>query len=147
MKILQHNEPELSAVAEEVAEGEDVSFVIGEMLRIMRELGGIGLAANQIGELKRIIVIRVGSFKQTIINPVLTLGKGGKSTAKEECLSYPSLSILKVRNKKLIVRGFDENWKPVKFKLKALAARCVQHEVDHLDGITIGNIGEFNEAK
>jgi peptide deformylase len=44
-----------------------------------------------------------------------------------------------MRNKKIIVTGFDENWEPVKFKLKNLPARCVQHEVDHLDGITIGN--------
>lgn len=142
MKILRNNEPALSSIAEEVVEGEDVSAIVDEMLRIMRELGGIGLAANQIGILKRIIVVRVGSFKQTIINPVLTLAKGGKTTSREGCLSYPSLDVLKVRNKKLIVKGYDADLNPIKFKLKGLAARCVQHEVDHLDGITIGNIGE-----
>lgn len=100
---------------------------------------GVGLSANQVGELKRIIVIHADGFKQVIINPVIIKTYGGKSTQKEGCLSSPGLQVVKVRFKQIIVEGFDENWKPIKRKLKGLAARCVQHEIDHLNGVTIND--------
>lgn len=116
--------------------------LIEKMKEATTTWGGVGLAANQVGVLKRVIYIKCGPFKQIIINPVITRNFGGQTTNREECLSYPGLSVLKVRSKKVRVEGFDEDWNPIHFKLNKLAARCVQHEVDHLNGITIGNIGE-----
>lgn len=89
--------------------------------------------------LKRVIVIQTKGFRQVLINPVITGGYGGKSKQKEGCLSFPRLLVQKIRNKQITVEGFNEYWKPVTRKLKGDAARCVQHEIDHLNGITIND--------
>ena len=114
-----------------------VRGVVDHMFTVMSHWGGIGLAANQLGLNMRIIVVKVGPFKQAIINPVITKRYGGKHTAREGCLSFGPDTALVVRDRKIIVEGFDDHLRPVRFKLKQLAARCVQHEVDHLNGITI----------
>ena len=115
-----------------------MSLLLHVMWTVMYKNNGIGLAAPQLGELHRVIVIDAGGFKQSIINPVITRRYGGKVTSKNEgCLSYPGKKRTIVRDKQIAVKGFDQNWKSIKFKLKGLAAIAVQHEVDHLDGITI----------
>jgi peptide deformylase len=129
--------PELSKTAVPCHTREDLSELIAHMKAMTTKYGGAGLAANQVGVLKRVIYIKCGPFKQVIINPVITRSFGGHTTNREECLSYPGLSVLKIRSKKVRVEGFDEDWNPIHFKLNKLAARCVQHEVDHLNGITI----------
>lgn len=137
--LVRKGHPALSRVAEEVQAGELLSLrkTITEMVKVMTFHKGIGLAANQIGILKRIIVIHVNGLQLAIVNPTITKYYGGKVTNYEECLSYPSVRTLKVRSKQIIVEGFTPDWKPIKRKLKGLAARCVQHEVDHLNGVTI----------
>jgi peptide deformylase len=125
--------------AEEIEQGEDVTELIASMYEVMCKERGIGLAANQIGVLKRVILISANGLNQEFINPVITKRYGGKHTAKEGCLSFPGAQVIRVRDKQIIVEGFDKNWKPVKRKLTGLAARCVQHEVDHLNGVVIGD--------
>jgi len=139
-KTVKSGHSSLKARSFELYEGEDVAGLVAQMKQVMSTWGGIGLAANQIDCLQRVIVVKVGSFKQVIINPVITRRYGGKSTEREECLSHPGVISLVIRDKQIVVEGFDENWKPVKFKLKKLASRCVQHEVDHLDGVSIVDI-------
>jgi len=101
----------------------------------------VGLAANQVGILKRIIVVDTGQgFKQAFINPIIVKEYGGKNTQKEGCLSYIGLQKSIVRSKQIIVVGKTHEGVDIKRKLKGFAARIVQHEVDHLNGITIKNI-------
>jgi peptide deformylase len=136
-KLADGTPEDLRSIAHPVGEGEDVTDLIKGMFNIMSVWGGIGLAANQVGVLKRVITIKAAGFKKAIINPEIVKSFGGQITAKEGCLSFPGLEVLKVRSRKVIVTGFDSDWKPVKFKLKGLAARVAQHEIDHLDGIII----------
>ncbi len=135
--IRTNNDPILHAVAEPVPNKTQIKSLIHLMWSVMYENKGIGLAAPQIGDSVRVIVVDAQGFKQAIINPVIVKRCCGKSTAREGCLSYPGASVLMVRDKQIIVEGFDQDWKPIRRKLRGLAARCVQHEVDHLDGITI----------
>ena len=136
-EIKKKGNPILSQVSKEAVRGEDVYRLRNLMFEVMYGNKGIGLAAVQIGELKRMIVLHVNGLKMCIVNPVITKRYGGKGTSKEGCLSYPGLLVSKIRDKQIIVEGYDESWNPIKRKLKGLAAYCVQHEVDHLDGITI----------
>ncbi len=132
--------PALKAVATEVPQGLNFSSELGLMWNVMYNRHGIGLAANQVqfpASGLRLIVVHAGGFKQAFINPVITKRYGGKFTHREGCLSFPGVHVLVVRDKQIIVEGFDENWKAIKRKLKGIAAYTVQHEVDHLDGITI----------
>lgn len=135
--MLKLSSTHLQTVCTPVAPGRYVQPLVAEMWRVMYEGRGIGLAANQVGQASRIIVVHAGGLKQAIVNPVITKRYGGRHTAVEGCLSLPGVQVRTVRAKQIIVEGFDPEWQPVRFKLKGTAARCVQHEVDHLDGITI----------
>jgi peptide deformylase len=137
MKVIKNGNSPLSVVAEEVREGEDVSTLLDSMWATMYASKGIGLAANQVGELKRVFVMHANGLKQEFINPVITKSYGGKTTNREGCLSYPGVTVPVIRYKQVIVNAFDRKGKPFKRKLKGLAAFCAQHEIDHLDGITI----------
>jgi len=139
MKIVYTAHPALHTTAVAVPFNDDITPLIDAMWSIMYAHNGAGLAANQVGVLKRVIMVHVGCFKQVIINPIVMRRYGGRSTAKEGCLSYPGLQVLVVRDHQIAIKGFDQNWKPIKRKLKGLAAYCVQHEIDHLNGITIGD--------
>jgi peptide deformylase len=141
MKIKTGNFETLTQVAAEVPHGEDVKAVIDEMWKVMLHNSGIGLAANQVGLLKRIIVVHTNGFTSAIINPVITKESGKLKLSKEGCLSFPGKNIDMKRDNIIVVEGFDENWNPIKKKVRALSAFCVQHEIDHLDGITIVNKG------
>ena len=137
-EVVKAGHPSLRVVCDEVMHGHDCREFIEHMRVVMRRCGGVGLAANQLACHCRIIVVHCGPFRQAIINPVITFRGRGKSTAREGCLSFPGVTSGPIaRDKQITVEGFDENWKPIKFKLKKLAARCVQHEVDHLNGVSI----------
>lgn len=141
MKILKNNEPILSQELPEFKFGEDVTAIACQMSDLMVASGGIGLAANQVGVTKRIIVLKTPKFKGVIVNPRVTRHTLGKIKSREGCLSYPGKQVDMMRHNKITVEGFDENWKPVKANVNGLSAFCIQHEIDHLDGITIGNQG------
>ncbi|MBR3888127.1 MAG: peptide deformylase [Clostridia bacterium] len=99
---------------------------------------GIGLAAPQVGVLKRVIVIDLGEEGDgkvyKLINPVITKRKG-EQVCREGCLSVPGLLGDVVRPKEVTVEALDENGKKVVIKAKDLFAICLSHEIDHLDGI------------
>lgn len=127
----------LSLVASPVTHGEDVSELIAEMLTTMREYGGVGLAANQVGSLQRVICMRSRGFRAVVINPVITpIGKAKRQLA-EGCLSFPGLSVNVNRYQKVRLTGFTSDWEPIRLKLKSFEAAVVQHEIDHLNGITL----------
>lgn len=127
----------LKTVCSPVEPGENINLILAKMAIGIREgVGGVGLAANQVGETKRIIMIDNGGFKAVILNPVITRRYGGQVNSKEGCLSFPGKLALVVRHKQITVEGYDTDWIPVAFKLKGVNAIVVQHEVDHLDGIS-----------
>jgi peptide deformylase len=136
-KIVTRGHEALHQVAEEVPHWEDVSELIHGMYQVMYDGGGIGLAANQVGVLKRIIVMDVKGFRIVIINPVITRQYGGSLYADEGCLSFPGEMARVLRWGRIKVEGYNEQWEPVSYNLKKLNARCVQHEVDHLNGRSI----------
>lgn len=140
MKIVHKDHPALHTISTDVMVGDrNMRNLVDAMwmLMLMNIHNGIGLAANQLGITKRIIVVNVNGFKQEFINPVIVKRYGGQTTSREKCLSFPGISRPMIRHKQIIVEGFDRNWKPVRRKLKDLAAYCVQHEIDHLNGVTI----------
>ncbi len=99
---------------------------------------GIGLAAPQVGVLKRVIIIDLGEEGDgkvhKLINPVITKRKG-EQVCREGCLSVPGLVGDVVRPKEVTVEALDENGKKVVIKAKDLFAICLSHEIDHLDGV------------
>lgn len=139
MKLLKNNEPELEVVSDYVAEGSDLSGLFAFMrLTMETEIPkGVGLAASQVDVAMRAIVIKHAGIDINIINPEITKHCNKKMTSEEECLSCPGIRVSVGRFKWVIVKGFDENWKPVKRKFHGFMATIVQHEIDHLNGITL----------
>lgn len=107
--------------------------MIGDMFETMYETDGVGLAAPQIGVLKRIVVIDCGE-PYVLINPVI-LQKDGVQTGSEGCLSVPGKLGVVTRAKHCKVRALNENMEEYIIDGEDLLARCLQHEIDHLDGI------------
>ena len=97
-------------------------ILIGDMLETMYESNGVGLAAPQVGVLKRIVVIDVGEGPIVLINPQI-IESSGEQTGEEGCLSVP-----------VKVRAFDENLNDVEMEGEGLLARAFCHELEHLDG-------------
>ena len=128
-------------VCDEVPVGENLKPLIMAMDTVCSG-AGVGLAANQIGSKQRVILINTGHMYQFIVNPVIVKLYGGKKTCREGCLSFPGKVVSVVRWKQCIVEGYTENWEPIRRKLKGINAQVVQHEVDHLDGITCMDKGK-----
>ena len=107
--------------------------LIEDMLDTMYETNGIGLAAPQVGILKRIVVIDVGEGPIILINPVI-LETSGEQTGDEGCLSVPGLAGQVTRPNYVKVRALDENMEEVIYEGEGLLARAFCHEIDHLHG-------------
>lgn len=136
MKIKREGASVLSQVAQFVPFKEDVSELVAGMWGVLRQHKAGGIAANQVDVLKRVIVLNTRRFSGTIINPVITTRSGVKRSS-EGCLSFPGKRIIVKRHKSIMVEGFDADWQPVKLSLRGFAAFAAQHEIDHLNGITI----------
>ena len=107
------------------------------MFEIIDKQKGLGLAANQVGRNVQLIVVSCGGFRAAIINPKIERAWGGLHTMAETCLSSPGLPVRLVRHKRVRVTGFDMAGKPITQKAKGILARVFQHEIDHMEGITI----------
>lgn len=110
--------------------------LIQSMSDIMYEHRAIGLAAPQIGVLKRIIVVDIGEELITMVNPEILSGFRNEHL-EEGCLSLPNTNVNVNRNVNLFVRYIDKNEKEIEREFKNLTARVIQHEVDHLNGVLI----------
>lgn len=126
----------LYAKCEPVIAGEEVGYIIETMRLALFAGRGVGLAANQVGFNKRIIMIHTQDFKATIINPVVEPQKGGTITSKEGCLSFPGKTAIVVRSRVVRLSGALPDGKPLGFKLAGMSAIIAQHECDHLEGLT-----------
>lgn len=108
--------------------------LVVDMLDTMYKFDGVGLAAPQVGILKRIIVIDIGEGPKVFINPVIKKA-AGKQTGEEGCLSFPNVFGNVDRPQSIIVEAFDLDGKKIRVKAKDLEAVVLSHEIDHLDGI------------
>ncbi len=108
-------------------------ILIEDMIETMYEAMGVGLAAPQVGILKRIVVIDVGDGPIILINPVI-LETDGEQTGDEGCLSVPGKSGVVTRPNYVKVKALDENMEEVVYEGEGLLARAFCHEIDHLDG-------------
>ena len=108
-----------------------------DMLATMRDNEGVGLAANQVGRLKRVLVAAVEDEEYVIVNPVLAHASKTTETAAEGCLSIPGILVDVERPTAVTVSGQDVSGEPLQFEASDLLARVLQHEVDHLDGVLI----------
>ena len=108
-----------------------------DMLITMRENEGVGLAANQVGRLKRVLVAAIDDDEYVIVNPVLTDAAETTETGPEGCLSIPGIQVEVERPIAVTVSGQDASGDPLRIEATDLLARVLQHEVDHLDGVLI----------
>ena len=118
----------------------DTRKLLDEMLKTMYAAPGIGLAAVQIGILKRLVVIDISKEDQKknplfLINPVITYKSKNTSVYEEGCLSLPGHFAEIERPSQCSVDYIDYNGKEKKLKADGLLATCIQHEVDHLNGV------------
>ena len=116
--------------------GEKIQTLIDDMIETMHHYNGVGLAAVQVGLLKRIVVIDVDDDNgvYVLINPKIIKSKGEKE-CEEGCLSFPNQFGKVLRPTEVVVEYYDRNGKKVKLKAKDLLAQAICHECDHLEGI------------
>lgn len=105
-----------------------------DLIETMQKAEGVGLAAPQVGILKRMVVIDIGEGPITLINAEI-LSREGEEIDEEACLSLPDQSGIVKRPKHLIVEATDIEGKRFKLEAQDLLARAICHELDHLDGI------------
>lgn len=108
--------------------------LIQDMFDTMYDGMGVGLAANQVGVLKRIVVIDIGDDPHVLINPEI-LETSGSQTGQEGCLSLPGQAGIVTRPNYVKVKALDENMEEYILEGTELLARAICHECDHLDGV------------
>jgi peptide deformylase len=140
MNILVYPNKILARPAEPVENiDEHIAKTADAMLKTMYLAKGIGLAANQVGLLHRLVVIDCShadpAFKPlTLVNPEITDSEGSED-GEEGCLSVPGYFAKVKRPAAVEVKGYDLNGRELLFQADGLLGRCIQHEIDHLDGI------------
>ncbi len=136
-KVYQVGDDTLRQVSKPVTEfDEKLSALIDDMIDTLIYEDGAGLAAPQVGVLKRIFVATFdgGSTIIEAVNPVIVKAKG-KRIAPEGCLSIPDVREKVERPRHVVVHAFDRHGNPIELKADGFAASCYCHEIDHLDGI------------
>ncbi len=119
--------------------------LVEDMRETLRKEEGAGLAAPQVGILRRIFIADVncdGSYYQEFINPEIISKSGKNDRYLEGCLSYPGRSFQITRSHKVTVRAQNVKGETFEFTGEDFVARCLLHEYDHLEGITIPMIGK-----
>ena len=133
-QIRIQGDPVLEKKCREVTEvTPKITTLIDDMLETMYEANGVGLAAPQVGILKRIVVMDVGEGPIVMINPVI-IETDGEQTGDEGCLSIPGKAGQVTRPNHVIARLMDEDMNECEIEGTELLARCICHETDHLDG-------------
>ena len=137
-EIRTFGDPVLKSRATPVKEfDESLERLAEDMFRIMREAEGVGLAANQIGRLKRIFVAAYDDEEYAIINPTIEERSDEVEKDVEGCLSIPEVRVEVERPNAVTITGQDLLGAPVRIEAEGVLARVFQHEVDHLDGVLI----------
>lgn len=136
-QIREDGDEILRKKSKEVEEVNDkIRQILDDMEETMHKYNGVGLAAPQIGLLKRLVVIDLYDDKGTIklVNPEIIKEKGTQEV-EEGCLSFPNKYGKIVRPAEVTVKALDENGKQIKISAKGLLAQALSHEIDHLNGI------------
>src|ERR687897_2026753 len=138
LDIRTFGDPVLKTRAGPVESFDDaLAHLAEEMLATMREREGVGLAANQVGRLKRILVAATEDEEYVIVNPVVEEVAETTETELEGCLSIPGIQVEVERPTGLTLSGQDASGAPLHLETSGLLARILQHEIDHLDGVLI----------
>jgi len=116
---------------------ESLARLAEDMLATMREQEGVGLAANQVGRLKRVLVAALEDDEYVLVNPVIEETSETSESGAEGCLSIPGIQVEVERPTGITISGRDASGAPVRIRAEGLLARIFQHEVDHLDGVLI----------
>lgn len=139
LKILEYPHPVLKKKAEQIKQIDgDIKNILSNMLETMYNAPGIGLAAPQIGISKRMIVLDVSENKNEpylMINPEIIWESEDENICQEGCLSVPEQYADVIRPSKIKVKYQDMTGKEQELKAEGLLATCIQHEIDHLDGV------------
>ncbi|MFH1081869.1 MAG: peptide deformylase [Pseudomonadota bacterium] len=152
MKIYTYPDPVLKTQAGPVKViDEELQDLIDGMIHVMYSAPGVGLAANQVGVLKRVIVFdrhprEKGRDPTVLINPEIVLGED-EIKSEEACLSVIDFSAEVVRSSRVKVQGLDRHGNSLDIEAEDLLAICLQHEIDHLDGtLFIDHISSLKRA-
>jgi peptide deformylase len=138
LEVKTFGDPVLKTRAGKVKEFDEALIRLAEeMLVTMHEREGVGLAANQVGRLKRVLVAAVEEDEYVIINPVIEASSEETDTLAEGCLSIPGIQVEVERPVAVTVTGKDAEGYDLRIEAEGLLARVFQHEVDHLDGVLI----------
>jgi peptide deformylase len=156
LPIVAYGDPVLKKEAEEIPEDfADLKKLVDDMFDTMYEASGVGLAAPQIGKAIRLFItdgspfaeeleegeapdpraVGIENFKQVFINPIIEEESGEEWAFKEGCLSIPKVREDVVRKEKVRITYYDENWNFKDEIYDGYAARIIQHEYDHIEGV------------
>jgi peptide deformylase len=138
-QIRQYGDPALRLSAREVTEfDDDLRRLVDRMIALMHDAQGVGLAATQVGVLRRVFVFEPDEQgPRAIVNPVAVSRGGELETDDEGCLSLQGVRVPVERAIEFVLEGKDPNGEDVRHDLTGYAARVAQHEFDHLDGVMI----------
>jgi peptide deformylase len=138
LDIRTFGDPVLKTRAAPVETFDDaLAHLAEEMLTTMREHEGVGLAANQVGRLRRILVAATEDEEYVIVNPQIEEAAQDRETAVEGCLSIPDIQVEVERPTAITLSGQDAMGSPLRIEASGLLARIFQHELDHLNGVLI----------
>jgi peptide deformylase len=138
LDIRTFGDPVLKTRAAPVETFDDaLAHLADEMLTTMREHEGVGLAANQVGRLRRILVAATEDEEYVIVNPQIEEAAKTTEKAIEGCLSIPDIQVEVERPTAVTLSGQDPTGSPLRIEASGLLARIFQHEIDHLDGVLI----------
>lgn len=154
LPIVAYGDPILKVVAEEIPENSvGITELIADMYETMYKAKGVGLAAPQIGQSIRLFIVDgapfadeegdepdpkavgIETFKKVFINPIIEEQTGDVWPFQEGCLSIPKIRENVSRKESVIVSYYDENWLFHEDRFDGYAARIIQHEYDHLEGV------------
>jgi len=137
-RIRHYGDPALRMKARQVESfDEDLLRLVERMTALMHEAQGVGLAATQVGVLRRLFAFVHEGEDHVLVNPVITKRSDDREVDDEGCLSLREVLVPVERSVAVTIEGVDATGEPVKLDLELPTARIVQHELDHLDGVLI----------
>jgi len=155
LPVIAYGDPVLRAECEEIEEGTDMTSVLKDMRDTMHQASGVGLAAPQVGKSIRLFIVDASpfaeeepeneeeaknfeilkNFKKVFINPIIEEERGKKWAFSEGCLSIPGIREEVIRENIVKISYYDEEWNFHEEEYTGVAARIIQHEYDHIEGI------------
>ena len=118
--------------------GPELDRLVADMFETMYDASGIGLAAPQVGLSERLIVVDVkeeGAGPMALLNPAVVQSGSATDRVEEGCLSIPGVAATVERPTTVVVEATDARGQPLRIEAEGMLARCLQHEIDHLDGV------------